>query len=342
LKKYLSIALNVGISVAAIGYLGYRAAQEERFWALVEGEKNWGQLLLAGLTVLMAVLLTMFRWQLLVRALDIPLKLSDALRVGFLGYLFNLLPLGLVGGDGLKAFFIAKKFPSHATEAVATVLLDRVIGLTALLMFAAMGTLQLDLAMFEEKDRALLSTMCIATRWAGGISFCGILVFLIPGMTSLSIWDQLAKFPVVGARVGKLVEAMRLYRKRADRILLAVLMSLGVHGLYVIMIYLVGSSLLEDGKPTAQPSFMTHFVMGPLSMTAGALPLGTMEVVLTLLYDAMIPADQIANAIPQKGFLIALVYRLLQICVASIGMMYYLLGKTETQALDETKPDEAK
>jgi len=33
---------------------------------------------------------------------------------------------------------------------------------------------------------------------------------------------------------------------------------------------------------------------------------------------------------------------LLQICVASIGMMYYLLGKTETQALDETKPDEAK
>lgn len=290
-------------------------------------------LLLAGLTVLLAVSLTMFRWRLLVRALDIPLSMPDALRVGFLGYLFNLLPLGLVGGDGLKAYFVAKKFPSHATEAVATVLLDRVIGLAALLMFAGIATLQLDLNSFGEKDRGLITNICLATRWAGGISFCGLMVFLIPGLTGLSLWDRLSGLPLVGKQLGKLVEAMRLYRKRADQILVAILMSLAVHGLYVIMIYLVGSSLLEDGKPTAQPSFATHFVMGPLSMTAGALPLGSMEVVLSVLYDAMIPADQLENAIGQKGFLIALVYRLLQISVASIGMIYYVMGRTEKEAM---------
>lgn len=329
MRKFVSIALNVGISAAAIGYLGYTASQQERFWALVQGEKDWPRLLLAGVTVLVAVLLTMFRWQMLVRALDIPLAMGDALRVGFLGYLFNLLPLGVVGGDGLKAFFIAKKFPEHATQAVATVLLDRVIGLAALLMFAGAATLQLDLATFAEEDRALLRNICLATRWAGAISFAGIMVFLIPGLTQLSVWDHLVRLPFVGKQLGKLVEAMRLYRKRVDRLLLAVLMSLVVHGLYVVMIYLVGSSLLEEGRPTAQPTFANHFVLGPLAMTAGALPLGGMEVVLSLLYDAMIPADQMANAIGKKGFLIALVYRLLQISVASIGMIYYVLGRGE-------------
>src|SRR5258708_2085505 len=49
-----------------------------------------------------AALLTFIRWYFLVRALRLPFSVWDAIRLGFLGIVFNLVVPGAVGGDVVK------------------------------------------------------------------------------------------------------------------------------------------------------------------------------------------------------------------------------------------------
>ncbi len=87
-----------------------------------------------GLT---ALLLTFVRWYILVRAVDLPFRLTDAIRLGFIGFFFNTLMPGAVGGDAIKAWFLARE-QKRRTTAVATVIMDRAIALWALIWFVAL------------------------------------------------------------------------------------------------------------------------------------------------------------------------------------------------------------
>jgi glycosyltransferase 2 family protein len=324
LKKIGLLAAKIGVSVALLGYLIYNAANTPGFKEHIQGQKDWVRLTLALLLVLVAVLLTVFRWQLLARTLGLEFSTKEALRVGFLGYAVNLLPLGLVGGDTVKAVFLARLHPTRKTEAVATVFVDRGIGLVALLLLAAVGTLLVDADGLEIADssRDQLLLLCRGIQVAAVISVLGALLLFVPGFTTSPLWNQVARIPVVGGMIHKLMTAMHVYRGRANRLLLAMVMSLFVHLLYVVMIYLVGAALLnEAGEPTAQPLLQDHFVFVPMAMAAGTLPQGFFEWLLTLFYEAFVPGDT-----GNKGLLIALVYRVIQVLVAAIGMAPFILA----------------
>src|SRR5207237_1407470 len=97
---------------------------------------DWHFLVLAGVLGLASVLLTFVRWYFLVRAQELPFTLPSALRLGMIGfYLSTFLP-GAVGGDIIKAAFIARE-QSRRTVAVTTVIMDRVIGLCGLVWLVA-------------------------------------------------------------------------------------------------------------------------------------------------------------------------------------------------------------
>ncbi|TXT16411.1 MAG: hypothetical protein FD138_4759, partial [Planctomycetota bacterium] len=82
-------------------------------------------------------MLTFLRWFVLVKALGFPFTVRDALRLGFIGYLFNFVAPGSVGGDLVKAGLLAKEQSNRKTTAVATVLLDRILGMLALFLIGA-------------------------------------------------------------------------------------------------------------------------------------------------------------------------------------------------------------
>src|SRR5262249_36368153 len=105
---------------------------------VVEGEPiHAGYFVLAAVIYSASVLVTFGRWYVLVRAQDLPFTLPDALRLGLIGFfLSNFLPAGSVGGDIIKAAFLARE-QSRRTVAVATVLIDRAIGLWGLFWLVA-------------------------------------------------------------------------------------------------------------------------------------------------------------------------------------------------------------
>lgn len=344
MKNLVPTIAKIGVSVALLGYLGWQAANATRLAPtphdpthrvyilpeLLAGPKDWGMLGLALLAVLFAVVITILRWHMLLRTLGLQFSLQESLRAGFVGYLFNLLPLGLAGADAVKAGFLIHRNPSRKTEAIATVVIDRIIGLYALLVMAGLGALQLDVSQLSfrpetaERDRAATQLFCTVAQFVALGSSIGFGVLLIPGVTSLKLWDRLEHIPGVGLIFKKLVAAMRTYREMPWRLVLAVMMSFAVHTLYVGMVYLAGHGLCSP-----QPPLATHFAFVPIAMVAGALPIGAFEATLNALYYVFSPAGVPAI----QGFLIALTYRVLQISVATIGMCYYLAGRQEVEQL---------
>jgi uncharacterized protein (TIRG00374 family) len=330
LKKTALTAGKFGVSFALLGYLGYRAWSDyqlhrESFEDLLAGPKDWAFLGLAWLAVLGAVLLTFLRWRLLVRTLDIPLSMLDAMRIGFVGYMFTL-AASLVGGDALKAAYLIHLQPKRKTEAIATVVIDRALGLYALLVLAAVASLFLDISALNisDTDRMVITQLCNLSRiLAVGIT-AAIGLLMVPGVTTSKTLDRLEHLPGLGGQLHKLVVAIRIYRRRVDRMLIAFAMSLGMHSLYALMVYWVAI-----GLRTPHPPLGSHFVIVPVSMVAGTLPIGAFELILDMLYRSV----SSVNVLPSQGLVIALIYRLLQISVASVGVVFYLMGRREVKEL---------
>jgi uncharacterized protein (TIRG00374 family) len=134
---------------------------------------------LTGITVSCQIV----RWYLLVRALDLPFTLRNAFRLGMVGYFYNTLLPGSIGGDFLKAFFMWKEHPERKAAAVATVLVDRMLGLFGLLMFASIvgGSFWLsgDPRIANNKYLTDIITACsilvasaVAGSTPGSVTFC--------------------------------------------------------------------------------------------------------------------------------------------------------------------------
>ena len=71
----------------------------------------------------------------LVRALGLPFRMRDAMRLGFIGLLFNMVVPGAVGGDFVKAAYLMRE-QSRKTQAAASVAIDRLIGLLGMFVLA--------------------------------------------------------------------------------------------------------------------------------------------------------------------------------------------------------------
>ena len=98
---------------------------KEKLGRMVAQDKNWFLLGQAFAIVLIAHLFSFWRWQILVQAIGVPFTLLEAIRLGFLGTLLNLVSVGSVGGDVFKAIEAARKAEKKRAEVVASVLVDR-------------------------------------------------------------------------------------------------------------------------------------------------------------------------------------------------------------------------
>lgn len=331
LKKALLALFRYGVPIAIIAWL-LTSVPAEQFQELRERPKNWPLLLIAQVLIFVAVAITWIRWYLLVRTLRLRFSLVDAFRLGMLGFLFNFISAGSVGGDLFKAFFIARQQHGRRAEAIATVVVDRLVGLYALLLLAAAVILVGGAEEMTVELRAL-NRMTIGATAVGGM---GLLMLLIPGFTSGALSEFLTGLPRIGKTLGQLITAVRIYRTRWSALAVAVLMSLVTHALFAVAMLLIAHALFER-----VPTLREHLILVPLSMVAGALPFtpagfGTFEFALEKLYQ-IVPA---ATDNDVAGILVALVYRLMTIVVAALGTVFYWSSRSEVrQVLEDAQHD---
>jgi glycosyltransferase 2 family protein len=248
-----------------------------------------------------------------------------------------LAPMGIVGGDLLKAVMLGREHPGYRARAVASVILDRLIGLYALFVVASTGILLTGFWRLPILQWHLIVdiNLCQIVLVLTAIGAAGIGLLLVPAVTSGRWVASLARLPRVGTAIHSLVDAMRIYRSNLPVLLAAIVMSVGVHCLFTISIYLVARGLPGDVLPLS-----TQFVVYPISSVASTLPLpaGPFEAVLEFLYTH-VPGSPIPKG---QGLVVALVFRLMAILLALVGFCYYMGSRREVaEVMHEAETEEA-
>ena len=331
-RKTVTTLLKFSISFGILGFLFYQLGRDQETVAQIRAtEKQWGLLVLAWWAIFLAAVITFKRWHLLASSLGLRFSYRDAMRLGFVGYLFNFLSLGVAGGDVVKIIFLVQEQAEKRTEAVATVILDRFIGLYSMMLVATVAMLTVNLDHPELRDPRLLEGFQMvgtAAVWLTVASTVGIGLIMLPGIMTNSFWDSSAQIPLVGSVIFRLISAVRTYRENKRVLFLAVLMGIGVHALLCVGIFLVARGLTG-----ACPSLATHFAIIPIANVANAIPLpgglGALELALDAVYNAVSPEE----AIRRQGFIVALGYRVMTLFVAGFGIYFWIVGRKKMSGL---------
>lgn len=327
-RRMIVGCLKLLLALGILAFLFYRLRGEQVFQQLISQPKHWPSLAIAQVLVLAALSINYVRWYVLGRALSLKFTLPDAFRLGSLGLMLSQVAPGSVGGDLFKAVFIAREQPGKRTEAVASVLIDRVVGLFAMLVVATVGyTIGMKHVAFSETLHALARLVVVLAA----IGSVGIVLLMTPAFTGPRVVDLAGRAPVVGPTLARLIQAAAAYRHGRRYLFAGILLACVTHTLLVLSIWCIGR-----GLPVKPPSLAATFVVGPLSLATGAIPLtpsglGTFEAAMDALCQA-------AGSRPGEGLLIAITYRFMTYVMVAVGAVYYLNSRrTVAQVLHEAE-----
>jgi uncharacterized membrane protein YbhN (UPF0104 family) len=284
-----------------------------------------------------AILLTNARWYLLVKAQDFPFRFSDALRLGFIGYLFTYLGPGTAGGDIVKAVMIAREQKSRRSIAAATVVLDRILGMLALFMVGAFASFYQPAALLDHPKIRLV----VAVLWGGSLAgLIGMLVVLHPSVPRSRWLKRLVRIRFIGPIIGELTNALLLYQQKRRYLFAAV--GISVLGHFCMLSCFFFCSLgLQIGE--AAPGYWAHLLLIPGAELVGALfptpgGMGALEAAVASCYS--ITAEALETTVTLKesqaaGAFTALGYRVITFVVAAIGVGYYRTARREISTVLE-------
>lgn len=311
------------VALGLLVFLGWQ--NQEQFQQLMQNRIQWPFLVLAVLVCFAAIVLTFYRWYLLVWALGFPFTFRDALRLGFLGYLFNYVSPGAVGGDLVKAVLLVREQKERRTVAVATILLDRILGLLALLIVGACAS---QLVGQDIQRRSEIVTVL----WGGSLAgLVGLIVMLHPA-TPGSWWLRLLKkVPKLGTVVSDVAAAISMYQTRRRVVALTLVLSVFGHFGIISSFYFCARAIAAAADV---PGYATHLLLIPLAEIVGVIVptpggLGALE-------GAVQTAYQLAGAAGGVGLLAAGAYRATTIVIAGIGGLYYFSSRRQIQRLMDT------
>lgn len=345
-KNLLILLLKYGLGLGLLGWViwshwDYLTPDGQHTGLAYISQRPWQPFffVLALVLCLSSLMVTFVRWFILVRAQGLPFQLRDAFRLGLVGYFFNTFLPGSVGGDLVKSAVLIRE-QSRRTVAVATVLIDRILGmcglvwLTALLggVFWASGLLP-QLAT-TPRAAAVLETIILGASLLAGASliFWVVLGFFSEGLAER--WAlKLEDFPKIGGVLAELWRAGFLYRRRGRQVGIALLLAMVGHLGFILTFYCAARSVTA---PADLPSLAANFLIIPVGMVIQAgFPtpggLGGGEWAFTTMYELLGSS---------AGVFGSLLYRVIGWIIGGVGYFVYLRMKPQLQpAPTSTSPD---
>ena len=198
------------------------------------------------------------RWILLLKSSGHSVSAKSAAWIHMVSsFLGSVLPAG-VGGDVARAYTLSQR-TARASEAVASVAVDRLVGVMSI---GVMGALGLMIWMLQHGDapRTILVLAALALAAIGGSSVWSdrVLRRLLPAS-----WHASG----LGKRLLQFSDALAGYRRRPATLGLVFVISLGVQVLRILEAYLLGRGL------GIQVAFIDYLVFMPVGLLAFMLPI---------------------------------------------------------------------
>ena len=293
----------------------------------------WGVFAVALVIRFVGLLITFGRWRLLVKGIGLPFTFGEAFRLGMLGEGCNLMGPGAAGGDLVKAALLAKNHPQRIASVMATVFLDRVLGLWTLFVLGALASLS---STGTKPGPELQSAVWIL--WGGALAgLVGLTLMFIPAFTHSRFMHWLTTWKFVGRIVKELMDSIELYQGKPQILIGAAALGLLGHFGFLTVFYFCAYSI-HHGQ--VYPSFIDHVVGLPLpEALSAAVPspggLGALETAVAYFYqqqqislDPNSSKEQLLSAW-SNGLLTALVFRLTTVIWGAAGVFYYVASRGE-------------
>jgi len=181
----------------------------------------------------LTILITSLRWHELLKALEIRLTVERTFVLNMVGLFWNtIIPTGSTGGDLLKAHYVAKQ-THHRTRAWMSVLVDRAVGLLALIILGGtMAALQSHIPRCRQ--------VAIASAAIVGLVAIGMIVFYVPLLHKLSGLDFVLSRLPMQKQVRNAVETLHILGRRPLLAAGALIVSFPVHMVVITAAQLCG------------------------------------------------------------------------------------------------------
>lgn len=271
--------------------------------------------------------LQFFRWYLLVKAAGLPFTKWNALRLGLVGYFYNIFLPGSIGGDIIKAYFIARDHPVRKPVAVATVLIDRLLGLFGLAILAsAVGAISWANGAPTITDSDYLKNLIRATSTVTVAIIAGWLILgWLPESRKNKFEDRLHRLKPrkLGQTLAELWFAVRTYRARSKVIYLSVIISAGAH-VSMVLLFHICVRIFPLQSPATLAEHMLIAPIGYIAQVFFPVPggVGGAEAIFGFLYTLLGRPES-------TGVLGRLTLRVFEWSVGLLGYLMYLNMKKE-------------
>jgi glycosyltransferase 2 family protein len=300
----------LGIGVALLVYLGRSGLLD---WAALRGFLvAWPITVLAVTLLLLVVVMMAARVCVLMAPSGLQLSLGASVRLTLIGMFFNACLPGSTGGDALRIYYASRGNTGRRTEVATIFVLDRVVGLFALLLWPLLAAPFFPGLVANAVLRGLLGAAAVAAAVIAAL-------FFVAGspraLGSSAVGAVLARIP--GSRyVRTVLDTLAVLRRMPGTLAAAVGISLIVHTIGAGVVLLVAQAI----NPTGAAWEMSLLIpLGSLANTVPLTPggLGVGEAVLDRLF---------ALAGLSGGAETMLGWRVLLVAVSMLGLVFYLQG----------------
>jgi uncharacterized protein (TIRG00374 family) len=259
------------------------------------------------------------RWRLLLGVQGIHITFLESLRLTYIGWFFNNWMPGGMGGDLVKAWYIARRTHQKA-EAVTVVFLDRLIGMVSLAVLGAAAVLA---TLSDERVRAARIILAVFL----GLAAAGGWIFYSRRLRRLVRLDRwLARLPV-GHVVARVDQALFIYRHHKGTVALSVVYSWAAQAASVFAIYFLATGLGSAGR------LVQFFVNVPIIFIGWSLipvpgGFGVAEGLAQQLFTASVLGVRTAAEAATLALTMILAFRVVQSAVSLPGAALYLARRT--------------
>lgn len=253
------------------------------------------------------------RLRVLFRASGLRLSFSGAYRVVLIGIFFNFCIPGGTGGDVVKLYYLAAGNRSRGVEVATMLLVDRVVGLTALLVFVlALAAANLDVVGRHAVLTALVFTAAAALA---GILLVASAIGSERIRGSRIFAALLARVPL-RRYVERAADAAHAFRHRKRALARSLAFALLGHLGAAFMFVVIGSVVLPSvAAPLVALLALMGMVANALPVTPGGLGVGEAAF------------DQLFSLIGASGAAALLIgWRLVLVPFAVAGALLYMAG----------------
>ena len=320
-----SLVINGLLALVAFGLLGLTVHQHrEKIREVLSRPIDYKLFGLAFAVYLTGLTCSFYRWYRLVRVIEPKFTLGGSLLLGFIGNVFNLVIPGAVGGDFIKAAYLVR-MDINRTQAVASMVIDRIVGLLGLFILAGVAGLFAWPMATRPVVRALIVLVWCAV--AGGL----IVLAMIFNQSLTKRYPHLKEGNSKRAKLLREISAMALtYRCSLPLVAGCLFGSAGIHSLFVIAFFIVSKAIFPD--PETIPTFPQHLLFTPLTLFTTAVPipfgaLGFTEKVSDILFQLV---DHPGGALSMIAF------RLLTYAGGLVSVSVYLANLKQVRSLTES------